>query len=162
MGFKDATNWQAFDYEMRRELIEYNQKAVKFLQALGEKVVKYARTDQSNALHYTDRTGNLRNSIGYIVVQDGRVLAEAFEGNTPPSQGYTAGDGNAIGRQYALDVAEQLSKSKTYLVWVAGMEYASYVEAKGYDVIQGSGDWLESRAEKERQAFQRYLKSKKR
>lgn len=159
---RDRTNWSQVDNDIRKQLIEeYNRKAVDFLRVLGEKVVKYAREDKSVARHYTDRTGNLRNSIGYVVVQDGRIVAESFEGNTPASAGYESGDGKAIGSAYAAEVAQTLSKSKTYLVWVAGMEYARYVEAKGFDVIQGSGDWIESRADQERKAFKRYLLSKK-
>lgn len=52
--------------------------------------------------------------------------------------------------------------NKTYLVWVAGMEYAKYVEAKGFDVLEGSGNWVESTAEKLKAEFARFLKSKKR
>lgn len=163
MAIRDNTDWNAFERDIRNRMIfEYNRKAVKFLQQVGERVVKYARTDASNARHYTDRTGNLRNSIGYVVVQDGRIVESAFDGNTPPSTGSEKGkNGNQIGLAYATEIAKELSKFKTYLVWVAGMEYASYVEAKGYDVIQGSGDWLESIIEVEREKFKRYLLSNK-
>lgn len=162
MAIKDRTDWGQLDRDIHNKLIlEYKRKAVKYLQQLGERVVKYARDDKSVAMHYTDRTGNLRNSIGYVVVQDGRIVADAFDGNTPASEGYKGGDGNAIGLAYATSVARELSADKTYLVWVAGMEYASYVEAKGYDVITGSGDWLESRVKVEREKFKRYLLSKK-
>lgn len=154
MGIVDRTNWTQVDMEFRHKLInEYNIKAVKFLQQLGEKVVKYARNDESSARHYTDRTGNLRSSIGYVVVQEGRVVAESFNGNN---------EGSTTGRKYAIDVASGLPKNKTYLVWVAGMDYARYVEAMGFDVIQGSGDWIESRADAEREAFKRYLNSNRR
>lgn len=162
MGMKDKTNWSLVDSEIRTKLIEeYNRKAVTFLQQLGERVVKYARNDESIARHYTDRTGNLRNSIGYVVVQGGRVVSESFKGNTPPAAGYSGGDGRSIGRAYALTVAQGLPSTKTYLVWVAGMEYASYVEARGYDVIQGSGDWIEANEQKEKDKFKRYLLSKR-
>ena len=36
----------------------------------------------------------------------------------------------------ARSVARELPANKTYLVWVAGMEYAKYVEAKGFDVLE--------------------------
>ena len=64
-------------------------------------------------------------------------------------------------RSYALQVARELPANKTYLVWVAGMEYARYVEAKGFDVLQGSGDWVEATAEKLKAEFARFLKSKR-
>lgn len=165
MAIKDNTDWQAFADETTLRMIEeYNHKAVKYLAQLGERVVEYARDDMSNARHYTDRTGNLRNSIGYVIVQDGRIVDQSFVGNTAPTAGYD-GDttlAHKIGQDYAIEVAQRLSKSKTYLVWVAGMEYASYVEAKGFDVITGSGDWLESRVVTEREKFKRYLLSNRR
>lgn len=140
--------------------LEYNRKAVTYLQQLGERLVKYAREDKSAARHFTDRTGNLRNSIGYVVVQGGQIVKSLFDGNTPATEGYEKGNGNAIGLSYATKIAIELPANKTYLVWVAGMEYASYVEANGYDVITGSGDWLESRVEIEREKFKRFLLAK--
>lgn len=164
MAVKDNTNWKTFDREIKTKMIEdYNRKAVLFLAQLGERVVRYAREDMSQAKHYTDRTGNLRNSIGYIIVQDGRLIRSAFTGATMPTSGNdgSPNDAHSTGLSYAQEVAKELSKSKTYLVWVAGMHYASAVEAKGFDVITGSGDWIEANATKERAAFKRYLMSSK-
>lgn len=127
---------------------EYDRKSIIWLSSVGERVVKYAREHGS----YTDRTGNLRNSIGYVVVQFGKVVVSSFTGIEP----------QIISRGYALSVADGLPKGhKTFLVWVAGMEYAKYVEARGYDVIEGSGDWVEATAERLKDEFRRYLKSKK-
>lgn len=152
MAIVDKTDWRAFENEtILRMSNEYKRKAVKHLMVLGEELVKYAREDRSVARHYTDRTGNLRSSIGYVVVQDGRIAFSAFNGATD--------EGKTAGRNYAIDVAQSLSNDKTYLVWVAGMEYATYVEANGYDVITGSGNWLESNIVKERDKFKRYLLS---
>ncbi len=119
---------------------------------LGERVVKYAREHGS----YTDRTGNLRNSIGYVVVQYGRIVTENF------GIGSSHEEAKSKARTYALNVARELPANKTYLVWVAGMEYAKYVEAKGFDVLEGSGNWVESTAEKLKAEFAQFLKSKKR
>lgn len=145
-----CTNWHEVELEFARAKEEYDRKAVEWLSVLGERVVKYAREHGS----YTDRTGNLRNSIGYVVVQDGKIAMENF------SDGYAEAQQKA--RSRALEVARELPPSKTYLVWVAGMEYARYVEAKGFDVLEGSGNWVESTAEKLKTEFARFLKSKKR
>ncbi len=147
-----CTNWHDVELEFARAKAEYDQKAVEWLAVLGERVVKYAR-EHGN---YTDRTGNLRNSIGYVVVQYGRIVTENF------SIGSGHEEAKVRARAYALDVAHELSAGKTYLVWVAGMEYAKYVEAKGVDVLEGSGNWVESTAEKLKAEFARFLKSKKR
>ena len=145
-----CTNWHEVELEFIRAKEEYDRKAVEWLSVLGGRVVKYAREHVS----YTDRTGNLRNSIGYVVVQNGRIVTEDF------SIGSGHGEAKTQARAYALEVARNLPANKTYLVWVAGMEYAKYVEAKGFDVLEGSGNWIESTAEKLKAEFVRFLKSK--
>lgn len=147
-----CTNWREVELEFARAKEEYDRKAVEWLSALGERVVKYAREHGS----YTDHTGNLRNSIGYVVVQYGKIATENF------NIGSGHGAAKEQARAYAFDVARELPANKTYLVWVAGMEYAKYVEAKGFDVLEGSGNWVESTAEKLKAEFARFLKSKKR
>lgn len=144
MALKDNTDWNAITRMMQEE---YDRKAVIWLASLGERVVKYAREHGS----YTDRTGNLRNSIGYVVIQYGRVVKDGFESSEPQTKA----------RTIALDTARSLDGNKTYLVWVAGMEYAKYVEAKGFDVISGSGNWVEATAQTLMDEFKRYLMSKK-
>ena len=146
-----CTNWHDVELEFARAKAEYDRKAVEWLSVLGERVVKYAREHGS----YTDRTGNLRNSIGYVVVQYGRIAAENF------NIGSGHGDAKAQARAYALEGARELPDNKTYLVWVAGMEYAKYVEAKGFDVLESSGNWVESTAERLKAEFRQYMKSRK-
>lgn len=151
------TNKREVDAKFRKFEHEYNQKAASWLCRLGELVVKYAKENGN----YTDRTANLRNSIGYIVVQSGKVIAESFTGGASPVT--AGGDSNTAmerGKSYARRVASEYSAEKTYLVWVAGMEYASYVEAKNYDVLQGSGDWVESQAKRQMESFKRWLMSR--
>ena len=145
-----CTNWHEVELEFIRAKEEYDRKAVEWLSVLGERVVKYAREHGS----YTARTGNLRNSIGYVVVQYGRIVTEDF------SIGSGHGEAKTQARAYALEVARNLPANKTYLVWVAGMEYAKYVEAKGFDVHEGTGKWIESTAEKLKAESVRFLKSK--
>ncbi len=147
-----CTNWREVELKFAQAKEEYDRKAVEWLTVLGERVVKYAREHGS----YTDRTGNLRNSIGYVVVQYGRIVTENF------SIGSSHEEAKSKARTYALNVARELPANKTYLVWVAGMEYAKYVEAKGFDVLEGSGNWVESTAEKLKAEFAQFLKSKKR
>ena len=89
-----------------------------------------------------------------IVKKSAQELADSLQKVSGATE-----EGKTAGRNYAMDVAQSLSNDKTYLVWVAGMEYATYVEANGYDVITGSGNWLESNIVKERDKFKRYLLS---
>ena len=106
---------------------------IQVLKYVGETFVKDAR----NAVNidgafpkgdYTDRTANLRSSIGFVVLKDGEVLEDGLTGDSP--EGVAA----------AKSAVAQLPKSGYQLIGVAGMEYASYVEAKGYNVITSQAD----------------------
>lgn len=92
------------------------------LKYMGENLIAYAR-DQRN---YQDQTGNLTNSIGYVIVQSGNPIHQG---------GFIqAGDGADAGLSIALKMAKSTPNSFSLIV-VAGMNYAAYVEAKGYNVI---------------------------
>ena len=98
---------------------------------VGEEAIKKAREDHEN--NWTDQTGNLRSSIGYMVTYDGKeVKTSGFE----PTKGKT-GNG-AEGQAEGKRVIEGLKGTNTEefaLVVVAGMNYAEYVEAHGRDVL---------------------------
>lgn len=94
------------------------------LRFMGETFVNKARLSGN----YQDRTGNLRSSIGYIILNNGEIVEKNFEGNN---------EGVDKGNEIAATVALNYPKGFV-LIGVAGMEYAAYVEAKNYDVISGS------------------------
>lgn len=79
-------------------------------------------TDE-NSPGFFDWTSNLRNSIGYMIVYNGQVLDNDFQSND--------------GYNFASSLMARIPSDCYALICVAGMEYASYVEAKGYDVITG-------------------------
>jgi hypothetical protein len=95
---------------------------VYMLQYMGEELARYAK-DQHN---YQDQTGNLTNSIGYAVVKQGKILN--YGGEIQP------GEGAAEGLKVAEQMAAKLPNSFSLII-VAGMNYAAYVEARGYNVI---------------------------
>ena len=105
------------------DLIEFNNALIKSYKYIGEQIVNNARMNAN----FTDQTGNLRHSIGYKVYNNGRSIEENFQGS---DEGMTAGK----------SIADELGKSTKgiNLIVVAGMDYASYVEDRGYDVISGS------------------------
>lgn len=92
------------------------------LQYLGEDLAKYAKENHT----YTDQTGNLTNSIGYAVVRQGKIVT--YGGEIQP------GDGAKEGLKVAQQMAAKLPNTFSLII-VAGMNYAAYVEAKGYNVI---------------------------
>lgn len=85
---------------------------------------------------YTDRTNNLRSSIGYVLYKDGQKVGASFEKAGTGTEG-TGSEGIDKGEEFADDVANKYP-SGYVVVLVAGMEYAAYVEAKNFDVITGA------------------------
>ncbi|GAA0561562.1 hypothetical protein [Chitinophaga japonensis] len=94
---------------------------------IGEKFVKNARENGN----YTDRTGNLRSSIGYVILKNGAQVKENFRSVSGGK------DGLNQAKQSAKDAAKAFPKGYVLIV-VAGMDYAAAVESRGYDVISSS------------------------
>lgn len=95
---------------------------VKLLQWLGEKLAAYAKANHN----YKDRSGNLTNSIGYAITKRKAIIY--YSGTDQP------GEGSKAMLEAAMAFASQLKESYSLIV-VAGMDYAAYVESKGYNVI---------------------------
>lgn len=94
------------------------------LKYLGEELVKYAKDNHN----YTDQTGNLTNSIGYAVVHNNDIVYSSFD--------ESSGVADISALQAAKAMAQDIYGNNCYsLIIVAGMNYAAYVEAKGYNVI---------------------------
>lgn len=98
------------------------------LQYCGESAVRYARENGN----YQDRTGNLRSSIGYLIVENGAEITHS-DFNTVRD----GAEGSSNGLEYARQCAAAHQKGLVLIV-VAGMNYAEYVERRGYDVLSGS------------------------
>ena len=91
---------------------------------LGEELVKYAKDNHN----YTDQTGNLTNSIGYAVVHNNEIVYSSVDN--------VSGVADDSAFQAAKEMAQTIYGNNGYsLIIVAGMNYAAYVEAKGYNVI---------------------------
>ena len=117
---------------LREKIEKYHQKVIRILRIVGEKCINEARTNGS----YQDQTGNLRSSIGYVVLQDGKPIEKG--GFTPTERGTKKGkDGQKEGESFINKVISQYPKGFV-LVVVAGMKYASYVEARNYNVLSSA------------------------
>lgn len=104
------------------------------IQFIGEECVRIAREQGT----YNDITGNLRNSIGYVLVRNGDIICKNFEERVA-SKVIDAANGKGILQGQAL--AEELAKrfTKGYaLIVVAGMHYAHYVESLNKDVLDSA------------------------
>ena len=114
---------------LREKIEKYHQKVIRILRIVGEKCINEAREYGS----YQDQTGNLRSSIGYIVLKDGKPIEKG--GFAPTERGTKKGkDGQKEGETFINKVISQYPKGFV-LVVVAGMKYASYVEARKNNVL---------------------------
>lgn len=97
---------------------------------VGEACVKEARIKAN----FKDQTGNLRSSIGYVLMYDGRIV------KTSEFDAVQSGnEGSTVGNKFAERLAQKSAKNKgVTLIVVAGMNYASHVVARGYDVLDSS------------------------
>lgn len=109
---------------------------------------------------YKDQTNNLRSSLGFVIYHNGRLLFRDFQtGGTGTGGGgevsFTTGEGKEVtfsakvksdtsgnsgllqGEALANSIAQRYP-SGFIAVIVAGMHYALFVEAKGFDVLTGS------------------------
>ena len=110
----------ALKKHIREQASKQMQDYVKMLNKVGLDTVKAIRT--SEVSYWIDQTGNLRSSIGYLIVKDGRIISENFELVNGRGQ-----EGLAKGRSFADELASQYPSGYALII-VAGMEYAAYVE----------------------------------
>ena len=109
------------------------------LDYIGQRAVGYIRNRAAEDSWY-DRTGNLRSSIGYVIVQDGNVIRKGgFDRVDGPERDKTNEDGSQVGLSFAEEVATEYPKGYALIV-VAGMEYASLVEKMDNKDVLASGE----------------------
>jgi hypothetical protein len=128
MGIKPKFTPTDISNMLQDHLDRINGGLISIFQRVGEEFARDAKNgvNISGAFpkgDYTDQTANLRSSIGYVVMHDGAIIAQNFERFDP-----------SLNRV----VQENLVNSfglKWVLMGCAGMDYASYLESRGYNVI---------------------------
>lgn len=98
------------------------------LAALGEACVNVAKSSEA----YKDQTGNLRSSVGYIILKDGKIVVPPTFRKTKDGE-----EGTEKGKAYIRELIKNHSTGFVLIV-VAGMNYAAKVEASGRDVISSA------------------------
>lgn len=128
MPIRNNTTKTEIDNVVSMMIERFHRALIRQMCYIGERCLKAARSTNT----YKDQTGNLRSSIGYVVVEDGKIaqmssFQQVKDGKT----------GTQEGRDFVLKLVDEFPKGIVLIV-VAGMNYAAYVEAKGKDVIEGS------------------------
>lgn len=131
MGIK--ANFTREDVRKRFDafLSEIEKKQIDRLKKLGEMCLIEAR----NSKGYMMQTGALLSSTGYQVFVDGVAVHTQFDAASSAESGAAA-----TGMKAGQGIAERVGKGTkgVALVVVAGMNYAAYVEAKGYNVLSSA------------------------
>lgn len=137
MPIKQITPRAAIERAVEQRVERLLSSLIKVLCYVGEEVVKYARDPKRS--RYIDRTGNLTSSIGYVVLWEGEVVQESnFKSvKGTDSKKPTKLSGSKAGRDFLHQLIDSYSDGLVLIV-VAGMPYAAYVEALGYDVLDSA------------------------
>lgn len=107
------------------------KKQIAQLQKLGEMCLIEARNNKG----YMMQTGALLSSTGYMIFVDGVALHAQFDAASG-AESNAAQNGIKAGQSLAEKVGKETKGIA--LVVVAGMNYAAYVEAKGYNVLSSA------------------------
>lgn len=108
--------------------MRFRQVALNNLIYVGELAVSESRQNH----RYKDQTGNLTSSVGYCVLDNGKVVKESSFDIVKGG-----GEGAAKGREFLHSLISENS-SGLVLIVVAGMKYAAYVEAKNLNVLDSA------------------------
>lgn len=138
MALKLSTPINEIDAYIASEIERVHMLTIRAFMFLGEKCLIEAR-DRTQEASWFDQTGNLRSSIGYVVVYDGQIV-----NTTGFNQVKKGSDGKREGRELAEYLAKKQRKGYALIV-VAGMNYAAYVEAMENKVVLASSELLAER-----------------
>lgn len=123
----------SFKKDLLLRVERINEAVLNRLIYVGETFVNNARNKNRSDGGFGDVTGNLRSSIGYAVLFNGK-LVKGSDFN-PVSSG---AKGSQNGKAYLKSLYKNYKDAGFVLIVVAGMDYAAALESKGKDVITGS------------------------
>jgi hypothetical protein len=122
MGIRMTTLMSEINAAIQAEAERVEMLTIRALAYLGEKCVIEAR-DRPQEASWFDQSGNLRSSIGYVIVHNGKIIK--YSEFNQVKQGT---DGIKEGKELAKELAKQYTSGYALIV-VAGMNYAELVEA---------------------------------
>ncbi|KAA6441468.1 hypothetical protein FEM33_01665 [Dyadobacter flavalbus] len=129
MAIKATFDQNSIAAYIQSKVDKIDQAILNRLKYLGEQLVNHAREFGS----YMDQTGNLRNSIGYVILKDGKMVVQNFQ-KTSQKPG---AKGVREGQQLANSLKVEFPKGYALIV-VAGMNYAASVESRGRNVLDSA------------------------
>ena len=128
MPIRQVTPKSAINAYFNKRLQMVKSAMIENLAYVGEEALKQARTGH----RYKDQTGNLTSSIGYCILDNGRVVFESDFASVLNGK-----EGSREGRDYLRKLISENSSGLVFIM-VAGMPYAQYVEAMNLDVLESA------------------------
>lgn len=101
------------------------------LMQLAEEAVTHAKQNKG----YKDRTANLKNSISFALFYDGQLVTKAVGKIPNPKEAPKDHNGVEGNLEQFCSESGVVAPSGYSLIIVAGMEYGTYVEHRGYNVL---------------------------
>lgn len=132
MPINQITPAQAVTEEIQRRIKAIEKATINALTYVGEACVRHARELDT----YKDQTNNLRSSIGYAVLKDGRPVKRGSMENVGKGAG-TGQEGVRQGESFRQSLFDEFPTGIALIV-TAGMNYAAHVERNGYDVTESA------------------------
>lgn len=120
---------------IKAEIERIDKIVIQALSKLGDMCVKEAR-ERAQEESWFNQTGNLRSSIGYVIVAHGQIVKLSDFGTV-----LQGSEGSRVGKALAEELAKKYSSDYALIV-VAGMHYAEYVEAKDSKSVLASAELL--------------------
>lgn len=129
IGLEITTDMKSLSISIEKEI---ESQTIQHLSKILNRAIELVRTKMLNK-SYEDHTGNLNSSTGFIIYKDGKVVHKDFRESV-------IGTDKATGLKEGLTSAlSELRESKGWgVVFVSGMEYASWVESRGFEVLSGT------------------------
>ncbi len=125
-----------------KEAERVERLTIRALAYLGEQCVKRVR-DRGGKESWYDQSGNLRSSVGYVIVHNGSIIRYSDF-----NQVKNGNEGTKKGKDLARELAMRYSNDYALII-VAGMNYAEHVEAmENKDVLASTELWAEAQLPK--------------
>lgn len=129
---------------VEEELQKRIRLVIEAFERIGEECIKVAKVKvQAIPKDFEDQSGNLRSSVGYAILDDGELVQEP----TVVSVVKDGKDGEKRAKAYIKELQSEYNDGLVLIV-VAGMDYAAYVQAKGYDVLVSADMKMEEMVER--------------
>ena len=132
---KMTTPMSEINAAIQAEAKRVEKLTIRTLSYLGEQCVIEAK-DRPQESSWFDQSGNLRSSIGYVIVHNGKIIK--YSEFNQVKQG---SEGIKEGKELAKELAKQYASGYALIV-VAGMNYAELVEAMDNKNVLASAELL--------------------